>query len=46
MRGFLKIASLSIALAAAVFAGLAFWASRHSYPPMPELAGKIEHGAL
>ena len=46
MRGFLKIASVSIALAAAVFAGLAFWASRHSYPPMPELAGKIEHGAL
>jgi polyhydroxybutyrate depolymerase len=46
MRGFLKIASLSITVAAAVLAGLAFWASRHSYPPMPELAGKIEHGAL
>jgi polyhydroxybutyrate depolymerase len=46
MRGFLRTASLSIALAAAILAGLAFWASRHSYPPMPELAGKIEHGAL
>jgi len=46
MRRFLKIASWSIALAAAAFAAFAFWASRHSYPPMPELAGKIEHGAL
>jgi polyhydroxybutyrate depolymerase len=46
MRRFLKIAFLSMALAAVAFAGLAFWASRHSYPPMPELTGKIEHGAL
>ena len=46
MRGFLKIASLSVVLAAAAFAGLAFWAASHSYPPKPELAGKIEHGAL
>jgi len=46
MRGFLKMAFLSIALAVAVLAGLAVWASRHSYPPMPELAGRIEHGAL
>ena len=46
MRRFLKIASLSIALAAVVLVGLAFLASRHSYPPMPELAGKIEHGAM
>ena len=42
----LKIALLSIALAAAVFAGLALWALQHSYPPMPELHGKIERGAL
>lgn len=46
MRRFLKIASLSMALAAAALAAFAFWASRHSYPPMPELAGRIEHGAL
>ena len=46
MRGCLKIAFLSIALAAAVFAGLAFWALRYSSPPMPELPGKIERGAL
>lgn len=46
MRRFLKIASVSIALVAAVFAGLAFWALRHSFPPMPKLAGKIERGAL
>ena len=46
MRGYLKIAFWSIALAAAVFAGLAFWALRHSLPPMPELAGEIERGAL
>lgn len=46
MRRYLKVALLSIALAAAAFAALASWALRHSYPPMPELAGKIEHGAL
>jgi len=46
MRRYLKIAFLSIATATAVFAGLAFWALRHSYPPMPTLAGKIERGAL
>src|SRR5258706_7545718 len=46
MRGRLKIAFLSIAIAAAVFAGLAFWALRHSFPPMPKLPGKIERGAL
>jgi polyhydroxybutyrate depolymerase len=46
VRGYLKIAFLSIGLSATVFAGLAFWALQHSYPPMPELAGKIEHGAL
>ena len=46
MRRFLKIAFLSIALAAAGFAGLAFWALQHSYPPMPQLSGKIERGAL
>ncbi len=42
----LRFACSSILLAAAVFVGFAFWASRHSFPPMPELAGKIEHGAL
>jgi len=46
MRRFLKTALLSIALVAAAFAGFAWWASRHSDPPMPELAGTIEHGAL
>src|SRR2546428_12808894 len=46
MRGCLKIAFLSIALAAAVCAGLAFWALRYASPPMPELPGKIERGAL
>ena len=45
MRTGLK-AFLLIALVAAAFAGLAFWALRHSLPPMPELAGKIERGAL
>ncbi|HXO20500.1 MAG TPA: PHB depolymerase family esterase [Thermoanaerobaculia bacterium] len=37
---------LSIALAVAVFAGLALWAGWHSFPPRPKLAGKIERGAL
>lgn len=46
MRRRLKITFLSIAIAAAVFAGLAFWALQHSFPPMPKLSGKIEHGAL
>src|SRR2546426_161891 len=46
MRGRLKTAFLSIALAAAAFAGLAFWAMRNSSPPMPKLAGTIERGAL
>jgi polyhydroxybutyrate depolymerase len=46
MRRFLKTAALSIALAAAVLAGLAFWALRHSSPPMPKLSGNIERGAL
>ena len=46
MRGCLKTAFLSIALAAAAFAGLAFWALRSSLPPMPKLPGKIERGAL
>jgi len=41
-----KIAFLSIALIVIVFAGLAFWALRHSLPPMPRLAGKIESGAV
>lgn len=46
MRRFLKIASISIALAVAIVAGLAFWALQHSLPPMPALSGKIERGAL
>ena len=46
MRGCLKKVFLSIALAAVAFAGLAFWALRHSSPPMPKLPGKIERGAL
>jgi hypothetical protein len=46
MRGCLKIAFLAIAIAAAVFAGVAVWASRHSFPPMPTLHGKIERGVL
>jgi len=46
MRRFLKIASLSLASAVAASLAFAFWASRHSYPPMPPLAGKIEHGTL
>src|SRR5260221_7490597 len=46
IRRFLKTAFLSMAAAAAVFAGLAFWALRHSDPPMPKLPGTIERGAL
>lgn len=46
MRRFLKTAFLSIALVAVIFAALAFWALRHSLPPMPKLRGNIEHGAL
>src|SRR5258708_64260 len=46
MRSRLKIAVWSIAIAGAVFAGLAFWALRHSFPPVPKLPGKIERGAL
>lgn len=46
MRRYLKIVFLSIVSAAGLFAGLAFLALRHSLPPMPKLAGKIERGAL
>jgi len=46
IRRFLKIAFLSIATVAAVFAVLAFWALRRSDPPMPKLPGTIERGAL
>src|SRR4030095_14775304 len=49
MYRYLKIAFWSIAsvaLAVSVFAGLAFWALRQSLPPMPPLAGKVEHGAF
>jgi polyhydroxybutyrate depolymerase len=46
MCRWLKTAFLSIALAAAVIAGLAFWALWHSFPPVPKLAGTIERGAL
>ena len=46
MRRRLKIACLSIPLAGAAFVGLAVWAMRQSYPPMPTLAGHMERGAL
>jgi len=46
LRRRLKIACLSIPLAAVAFVGLAVWAMRSSRPPMPELAGRIERGAL
>lgn len=46
MHRYLKIAFLSMAIAVAAFAGLAFLALQHSFPPMPKLAGKVEHGAL
>ena len=46
MRRFLKIGCVSMVCAAALFAGLAFFALRHSLPPMPKLAGKIERGTL
>lgn len=38
--------ALSIAIAAAVLAGLAVWALQGSLPPMPPLPGKIERGSL
>jgi polyhydroxybutyrate depolymerase len=46
LRGCLKTALLSIALGAAVFAGLAIWALRYSLPPKPKLTGSIERGVL
>jgi polyhydroxybutyrate depolymerase len=46
MRRFLKRAFAAILVAAAVFLGLAVWAVRASYPPMPALAGTIERGTL
>ncbi len=46
MRRFLKIAFWSMVVAAAALVAFAFWASRHSYPAQPELAGRIEHGTL
>jgi polyhydroxybutyrate depolymerase len=46
MRRFLKTASLTIGLGSVAVAGLALWALRASYPPVPALAGRIEHGTL
>ncbi len=46
MRRFLTIAAWSIASTAAAVGALAYWASRHSYPPLPELHGTLERGAL
>jgi polyhydroxybutyrate depolymerase len=46
LRGYLKILLLSMVVAVAAFASLAFWALQHSDPPVPKLAGTIEHGAL
>src|SRR3979411_2996355 len=46
VRRYLKIAFWSMATAAAVFSGLAFWALRRSDPAMPTLPGTIDGGAL
>jgi polyhydroxybutyrate depolymerase len=46
MRRVLKIAFATIGISVAVVVGLAFWGLRESHPPMPELAGQIEHGTM
>ena len=46
MRRFLKIALLSIVVAVAAIAGLAFLALRQSFPPLPAMSGNTERGAL
>src|SRR4051812_1928497 len=46
LRRCLETALVSMATAAAMVAGLAFWGLRHSEPPMPALPGTIERGAL
>jgi polyhydroxybutyrate depolymerase len=45
-RRILKGALWSLAIIVLVVAAFALWAVPHSFPPMPELAGQIEHGAL
>ncbi len=42
----LKLAAVSIVLVVVAFVIVAFLELRHSYPPMPKLAGRIEHGVL
>ncbi|MDB6163595.1 MAG: lpqC [Xanthomonadaceae bacterium] len=46
MRRWLTRALSGAALAVVTFAGLAFWALQHSFPPMPTLSGRIEHATL
>lgn len=46
MRKFLVRFLLSLALVAALFAAVAFWALQHTSPPKPELSGTIEPGEL
>lgn len=46
MRRTLTIAAAVLVLLASGIAGLAYWALRHSLPPMPQLTGQIEPGAL
>lgn len=45
-RSYLKTALVWMALAAAILAGLTYWALRHSLPPMQALSGRIERGDL
>src|SRR5512140_1653021 len=42
----MKIALVSVALAVALFAAVAFWAVRETLPPMPPLNGSTERGTL
>jgi polyhydroxybutyrate depolymerase len=46
MRRVLTIAFALIGMSAAGVSGLAYWALRHSYPPMPRLAAQIEQGTM
>jgi len=46
MRRVLTIAFAVMGIAGAGVSGLAYWALRHSYPPVPRLAGRIEQGTM
>ncbi|MEP6872569.1 MAG: PHB depolymerase family esterase [Anaerolineaceae bacterium] len=46
MRRVLRVALAVIGITAVAVPTLAYWALRHSYPPMPVLGGQLERGTM